>query len=435
MTIAVNTSLSSLARLGITGNKEFIKECRRMGLKYGVKLTESGGAQINFQRGGAGTLGHGDTVPAMGFTQILEGVTVAAPKDGFRAVTAANHIWVVLNGEDVIKFTRKGITTVSAQQSPFQIDNYDDEDVQKSTTEIRLVNYHNTPSSQVSFWTSRGVFGGATALQAGDQIGVIRAIGYKGGSPVQGIAGEAEFLANHDFGTYATGRFRIQLRDSADALRTVFDADADAITSLADIACTFTLRSDYNHINGHFWKTNYASIPTLIMRRLNGTEASPSNISASDVVGSVQTFGRIGGSLLQVSDIKTTVTDAGTGESNVTVQVCSSAGNLSNSVVLYEAGPSVAAARGYYIGPPDSDNTWKTAKNSGDYSLQLRESGTYNEKANISADGISIPSGLAIFIGGRTEEGAFKIGRDGNDLVFYRMESSTWVEKNRITAA
>lgn len=378
---ALNTSVSSLARLGITGNKKFIQECRRMGLKYGVKLTESGGAQMNFQRGGAGTLGHGDTVPAMGFTQILEGVTVAAPKDGFRAVTAANHIWVVLNGEDVIKFTRKGITTVSAQQSPFQIDNYDDTDTQLATTEIRLVNYHNTPSSQVSFWTSRGVFGGATALQAGDQIGVIRWRGYKDGTDP--ISAELEVLADTGYGTYPDGRMRIRLLDNAGSFNTILDMNGSGITTVGTINGAITLRQQFTQIGYPHYQIHYASLPSFYFRRANGTEASPSNLSDNDYVGDIIHSGRIGGSFIDLSHIRCRVIESDTGESKIQLRVCGSGGSVADSVEVYPEGASVASTLAYHIGSPTVNDSWRIRIESNDLVFERRESSAWVEKSRI----------------------------------------------------
>lgn len=374
---ALNTSLSSLTRLGITGNKEFIKECRRMGLKYGVRLAESGGAQINFRRSGTG-------IPAIGFTNHGELLTVEDPQDGFRAETAIHRLWVVLDNVDVIKLSKKGITSVSAQESPFQIDNYDDEDAQQASTEIRLVHYNDTPSSQVSFWTSRGVTGGSTALQAGDQIGVLRWRGYVDGSDP--ISAELEVLADTGYGTYPDGRMRIRLLDNAGSFNTILDMNGSGITTVGTINGAITLRQQFTQIGYPHYQIHYASLPSFYFRRANGTEASPSNLSDNDYVGDIIHSGRIGGSFIDLSHIRCRVIESDTGESKLQLRVCGSGGSVADSVEVYP-------------------------------------------------EGVSVPSALAVFWGVPTTDGSWKMARDTDDLVFYRRESSTWVEKDRITAA
>lgn len=373
---AANTSVNSMYRLGITGNKEFFSECRKSGLKYGVHLSKRGGAQINFRRTGVG-------VPSVGFTNLNEGLTVEAPEDGIRADSVLHRLWVVLNGKDVIKLSKKGITTTTTHESPFQIDNYDDEDVQKATTEIRLVNYHDTPSSQVSFWTCRGTNTAQTTLVAGDQIGVVRFRGYKGGTPVDEISAEVEVLADTGYGTHSDGRMRIRLRDNAGTLNTILDMNGSGITSIGTINGAITHRSTFAQYNGILYKINFASVPSLFMIRANGTEASPSNLADDDYVGDIVHSGRIGGSYIDLSHIRCGVIESDTGKSKLQLRVCGSDGSVADSVEVYP-------------------------------------------------EGISVPSALAVFWGVPTRDGSWKMARDTDDLVFYRMESSTWVEKSRI---
>ncbi len=382
---ASNTTIHSLERMGITGNKAFIAAARVFGLRFGIKLSNSKGAQINFHRGGAGTPGEGDTVPAVGFTRRLLGevLTVENPKDGFRAETLLPRLWVVLDGEDVIKLSKKGVTVTGANESPFQIDNYDDEDNQQSSTELRLINYHNTPSNIMSFKTSRGTSTTPSILSAGDQIGVVRFRGYKGGTPVDEISAEVEVLADTGYGTHSDGRMRIRLRDNAGTLNTILDMNGSGITSIGTINGTITHRSTFAQYDAILYKINFASIPSLFMRRANGTEASPSNLADDDYVGDIVHSGRIGGSYIDLSHIRCRVIESDTGESKLQLRVCGSGGSVADSFEVYPEGASVSSTLAYNIGSPTVNDSWRIRIESNDLVFERRESAVWVEKSRI----------------------------------------------------
>ena len=52
----------------------------------------------------------------------------------------------------------------------------------------------------------------------------------------------------------------------------------------------------------------------------------------------------------------------------------------------------------------------------------------------VYAKDIVLKSTGTIYYGARTTEGSWKKQRSGNDWIYYRYESGTWVEKARITA-
>lgn len=126
---ASNTPVNSLRRLGITGNSLFLNTCRVYGLMYGVHLSESDGAQINFRRTGTG-------VPAIGFTNKGESIVtgVQDPEDGFRADESAHIIHVVLGGTDAYTFTEDGIAIPILFTDTIE----SDEDVSSNPTDLTI---------------------------------------------------------------------------------------------------------------------------------------------------------------------------------------------------------------------------------------------------------------------------------------------------------
>jgi hypothetical protein len=369
--------------MGIAGNKAFVAAARLFGLRFGVKLSDSGGAQINFHRGGAGTPGSGDTVPAVGFTRRLLGevLTVEDPKDGFRADSLLPRIWAVLDGEDVIKISKKGITVTGTTQSPLEIDNYDDEDVQGASTALNLINYHTTPNNSMSFKTSRGSNVTPSILSAGDSIGVTKWYGYK--AAAYEIAAQVEVLADTGYGTYADGTMLVKLRDHAGSLNTILEMNGDGITSIGTINGAVTLRHTFTQIGGIHYKTEYAAVPSFYLRRANGTEASPSNLADADQVGDIIHSGRIGGSFIDLAHIRCKVIESDTGESRLQLRVCDSGGSVSDSVEVCPEGASVASTLAYHVGSPTVNDSWRIRIESNDLVFERRESAAWVEKSRI----------------------------------------------------
>jgi len=368
--------------MGITGNKAFIAAARVFGLRFGVKLSNSKGAQINFHRGGAGTPGAGDTVPAVGFTRRLLGeiLTVENPKDGFRAETLLPRLWVVLDGEDVIKLSKKGVTVTGANESPFQIDNYDDEDNQQSSTELRLINYHNTPSNIMSFKTSRGTSTTPSILSAGDQIGITKWYGYK--AAAYEIAAQIEVLADTAYGTNADGKMQIKLNKGG-AFTTVLDMNGDGITTIGDINGALTLRNTYTIIGAYHYYKNFNTWPESIFQRADGTEASPTNCSDGELIGVTSYKGRIAGSYIDTAQIRCSLIESDTGESKLQLRVCGSGGSVADSFEVYPEGASVSSTLAYNIGSPTVNDSWRIRIESNDLVFERRESAVWVEKSRI----------------------------------------------------
>lgn len=376
---ASNTTVHALERLGISGNKAFVAAARLFGLRFGVKLSRGGGAQINFSRTATG-------IPAMCFTNILESALTGVQTnddvlDGFRASTILHRIYVVLNGADAIKLSSKGITVTGAMESPLEIDNYDDEGVQGASTALNLINYHTTPNNSMSFKTSRGSNATPSILSPGDSIGATKWYGYK--EAAYEIAAQVDVLADTGYGTYADGRMRIRIRNNAGSLNTILDMNGDGITSIADINGTLTSRNTIIQYDAIHYKINFASIPSMYLRRANGTEASPSNLADDDQVGDIIHSGRIGGSYINLAHIRCKVIESDTGESKLQLRVCGSGGSVADSVEVYPEGASVSSTLAYHVGSPTVDNSWRIRIESNDLVFERRESAAWVEKSRI----------------------------------------------------
>lgn len=128
---------------------------------------------------------------------------------------------------------------------------------------------------------------------------------------------------------------------------------------------------------------------TLLLRATRGTLASPDYLSDNDVIGAFKFEGRDGtGTWGDAAEISVQATQqhasAKTGSEIVFKTTANDTDAMAQRARVVNDGIAIESTGAFYLGDPDTDNTWRIIRDGNNLVHQRRESGTYVTKQTIT---------------------------------------------------